>query len=170
MEAWHDYYLLIGTAAATLVGLMFVAVSIMSGYMTEDLRPGFSVFFSPTIVHFAVILAICVLVLAPPLRYQTLAIVLLAIGVLAALYAATILYKTIAPRHMGREVGIDDKLFYGVFPLGCYVILIVASLLLMRHNPAYHTLLAAAPLLLILVCIRNAWDMTVWAVMRAEKK
>ena len=25
-EDWHDFYLLVGTAAATLVGLMFVAI------------------------------------------------------------------------------------------------------------------------------------------------
>jgi hypothetical protein len=28
LHEWHDFYVLLGTASATLVGLMFVAVSI----------------------------------------------------------------------------------------------------------------------------------------------
>jgi hypothetical protein len=99
VEAWHDYYILIGTASATLVGLMFVAVSIMSGNLSEELRPGFGVFFSPTIVHFGATLAICVVVLAPTLGYQALGTLLLIIGVVAAEYAATIFWKTLAPVH-----------------------------------------------------------------------
>jgi hypothetical protein len=28
VEGWHDFYLMIGTAAATLVGLLFVSLSL----------------------------------------------------------------------------------------------------------------------------------------------
>ena len=33
---WHDFYSLIGASSATLVGLMFVAVSISDGVFTRE--------------------------------------------------------------------------------------------------------------------------------------
>ena len=40
LHAWHEFYLLIGTAAGTLIGLMFVAVSVGSCYLTEKHQAG----------------------------------------------------------------------------------------------------------------------------------
>ena len=49
---WHDFYALVGTAAATLVGLMFVAASIGDNIFDEkDLVP-MKAFITPTVVHF----------------------------------------------------------------------------------------------------------------------
>jgi hypothetical protein len=31
LEAWHDFFTLVGASAATLVGLMFVAASVGTG-------------------------------------------------------------------------------------------------------------------------------------------
>jgi hypothetical protein len=28
VEGWHDFYMMIGTASATLVGLLFIAISL----------------------------------------------------------------------------------------------------------------------------------------------
>jgi hypothetical protein len=36
LEHWHDFYLLLGTAGATLVALLFVAVSLGVGYLTPE--------------------------------------------------------------------------------------------------------------------------------------
>ena len=36
LHDWHDFYVLVGTASATLVGLMFVAVSIGTAIFNED--------------------------------------------------------------------------------------------------------------------------------------
>ena len=35
IHAWHDFYLLVGTASATLVGLMFVTATIGAQLFTE---------------------------------------------------------------------------------------------------------------------------------------
>lgn len=36
VEAWHDFYLFIGTAASTLVGLLFVALTLRSDVLKRD--------------------------------------------------------------------------------------------------------------------------------------
>jgi hypothetical protein len=58
LEHWHDFYTLTGSAAATLVGLMFVAVSISDGAFTRQHQMGIRAFLSPTVVHFSAILIV----------------------------------------------------------------------------------------------------------------
>jgi hypothetical protein len=36
LEHWHDFYLLVGTAASALLALLFVAVSIGAGVLSRD--------------------------------------------------------------------------------------------------------------------------------------
>jgi hypothetical protein len=134
--------------------------------MTEELAPGLRVFLSPTIFHLAGVLAICLAVNVPISR-SALGVVLVALGVLGIAYASRVLL------HFARykfEVGVDDRILYGVAPLPCYGLIIASGALLYAHVSLAPFLLAAAVLLLILVCIRNAWDITVWAVIRAPNK
>ena len=64
-HGWHDFFLLLGTASATLVGLMFIAVSIGASIFKEENRPALEVFLGPTVVHFAAALVFCILALVP---------------------------------------------------------------------------------------------------------
>src|ERR1700721_1739812 len=36
LKEWHDFYLLVGTAGATLLALLFVALSLGTGFLTEE--------------------------------------------------------------------------------------------------------------------------------------
>jgi hypothetical protein len=36
LKGWRDFYLLVGTAGATLLALLFVAVSLGRGFLTEE--------------------------------------------------------------------------------------------------------------------------------------
>jgi hypothetical protein len=40
LEHWREFYLLVGTAAAALVALLFVAASIGAGYLSASAAPG----------------------------------------------------------------------------------------------------------------------------------
>jgi hypothetical protein len=52
LKEWHDFYVLVGTAGATLLALLFVAASLGAGYLTEERRSGTRTFMSPVVVHF----------------------------------------------------------------------------------------------------------------------
>src|SRR5437016_11696419 len=90
VEAWHDFDLLIGTAAATLVGLMFVAASIGASVFTEKDRAALEAFISPTVVHFTTVLVIAVVALVPTHEWHTLARLLALVGVAGAIYSASV--------------------------------------------------------------------------------
>ncbi|MGE5224115.1 MAG: hypothetical protein ACM3PY_16870, partial [Omnitrophica WOR_2 bacterium] len=57
---WQNFYIIIGSAAATLTGLMFVVVTLMASIETHvsTLNAGISAFNTPTIVHFCAVLLI----------------------------------------------------------------------------------------------------------------
>ena len=52
LHAWHEFYLLVGTAAATLLALLFVAVSLGTGYLSDKDQRGPRTFMSPVTACF----------------------------------------------------------------------------------------------------------------------
>ena len=165
LHGWHDFYVLIGTAAGTLIGLMFVAASISASYMTEKHQAGIQSFYTPTVAHFATVLITCV-VLVAPLAAIRLGILLLAIGAWGLGYASFVWVR------MGRggfptTIDLADRFWYALSPVAGHLLLIAAALMvLIVGDGSSLELLAAAILLLLIAALRNAWDITAWAVTR----
>src|SRR5262245_24431512 len=67
LSQWQNFYMLIGTAAATLTGLMFVAITLVAGLERHGstLDAGVSAFSTPTVVHFCAVLLIAGILNAP---------------------------------------------------------------------------------------------------------
>jgi hypothetical protein len=58
LAGWENFYVLVGTTAGGLTGLTFVVIALVKDRNTSGIRPaGISVFVTPTIVHFAGVLA-----------------------------------------------------------------------------------------------------------------
>jgi hypothetical protein len=169
MQEWHDFYLLIGTAAATLVGLLFVSASVGGGYMTEERRPGIRAFFSPTIFHFAAVLVACLAVLAPKQSWAALGAMLLGCGLVGLLYAGWVWRQMVRNGYL-RDIDGEDRMWYARAPVAGHLLVALAAALLLLQLPAGIDLLAVTLVLLLLVGIRNAWDITLWLVMRSGKK
>jgi hypothetical protein len=164
LHDWHDFYVLVGTASATLVGLMFVAVSIGTSIFNEDRRVGMTAFITPTVMHFAAGLFTCLLVTIPTQSWQTLSALLGAGAVAGSIYCGRLVVQMII-RHR-FEVDLSDRLFYALLPLLGYLLALIAAVLLLMRTPASANLIAAAVLTLLLAGIRNAWDMMVWIVIK----
>lgn len=52
LKEWHDFYMLVGTAGATLLALLFLAVSLGTGFLTEERQSATRTFMSPVALHF----------------------------------------------------------------------------------------------------------------------
>ena len=65
LEHWHEFYLLLGTAAGTLVALLFVAASIGEGYLNTRRAGATRTFMSPVVMHYASVLFLSLVALAP---------------------------------------------------------------------------------------------------------
>lgn len=91
LHAWRDFYILVGTASATLVGLMFVALSIGASLFNEKHLSPMRAFFTPTAVHFSAVLFTSILLTVPDHSEWSLG-GLLGLGALASLvYCARVL-------------------------------------------------------------------------------
>jgi hypothetical protein len=165
LHNWQNFYILTGTASATLVGLMFVAASIGSSVFGETHRSALRAFLTPTVVHFAVVLMVSVLVMVPTNSYGSLGILLTLAGLGGSSYSGLILVQIIIQKRF--KVDMLDRLFYALVPAAGYLMLLAAAYLMLIAVPAATTLLAAALLTLLVVGLRNAWDMTVWTAIRA---
>ena len=163
-HAWHDFYLLVGTASATLVGLMFVAASIGAQVFTERSREAMRAFISPTVVHFGAVLFICMAVTVPSQTWVTLAVLLILGGAAGTLYAARVWVQIFVRRSFAVDV--IDRLFYALIPVAGYLLVAGAAFLLLERSQWSLEVLAAALITLLYAGIRNAWDMTMWIVIR----
>jgi hypothetical protein len=165
LSDWHDFYILIGTASATLIGLMFVSASIAAGFVTDQHRAGLQAFLTPTVVHFSAILATCLLLLAPLGARPLLAILLMAMGLASFVYAAMVWLRM---RREGLFARIDnaDRVWYGLGPVAFYLVLVAGAATMLAHPRLGLEIAAAAQAALLLFGIRNAWDITIWWLTR----
>jgi hypothetical protein len=162
---WHDFYMLAGAASATLVGLMFVAASIGASVFGEEHRGPMHAFITPTVVHFAAVLFASLLITVPTHSWLSLGAFLGAGGLLGAVYCGGILVQIIVRRRF--KIDVVDRLFYALVPaVGYLLVLAAAALVLIRSSAAVY-LVAFAAMTLLIAGIRNAWDMTVWVMIRA---
>jgi len=165
IHPWHDFYLLVGTASATLVGLMFVAASIGAQVFKEENRAAIQAFISPTVVHFSTVLFACILATIPEQTGVAFVILLSAVGLTGFAYSARVWAQLFVRRKF--SVDMVDRLFYALIPgVGHLLILLSAAALLTRPELGLDCL-AAALITLLLAGVRNAWDMMMWIVIKA---
>jgi hypothetical protein len=163
-HTWHDFYVLVGTASATLVGLMFVSASIGSSVFSERHRTALQAFLSPTVVNFAAVLFICIGVMIPSQTWLSLGLLLAGGAVAGLIYAGRVWVQMFVRRSF--HVDMVDRMFYATVPLVGYLIVLAAGILLLMHLRWSAEVTAAALAVLMFAGVRNAWDMTTWIMMR----
>ena len=166
LKEWHDFYILVGTAGATLLGLLFVAVSLGAGYLTEERQSATRTFMSPVVVHFTSIFFLSAVALFPSHQVKFLAAL---VGATALIGAIISTYITIQVVRTDLTNYIQDYLAYGLLPGVGYLVLLVAAVSIYLEKDFGLNALAGALLLLAIANIRNAWDLTLTMVRRHQR-
>jgi hypothetical protein len=168
---WQSFYLLVGTAAATLVGLMFVAVTFGSSLVTEESSPTARAFLDPTFTHFVQILFTACLVTIPSMGSRLFGSLLLLISALRL--ASTVrVYRQMKRVHQRQnDLEISDWLSGVVFPIACYVLLGLSGVAFLEHYAVAFDGLAVVTLGVLLIGLLGAWELLVWmAIARSREK
>jgi hypothetical protein len=171
LSNWQNFYMLIGTAAATLTGLMFVVTTLIAGIDTHVsiLNAAVSAYNTPTVVHFSAVLLLAGILSAPWQTYSSLSLLLGLLGLGMVFYSIIVLRRMRRVPHY--QSTLEDWLWYLAFPLLAQVSLIVAAFVLPENPARALYLVGSAMIVLLLVGIRNAWDMvTFLAVERAHSE
>jgi hypothetical protein len=159
LEQWHDFFLLCGTAAVTLTGALFIVISLGPSIIAAQNNTGVKAFISPNAVYFTSVLIVAQVLLAPSVARTTTGWLLCTGAPLSMLY----LWSTHALRHW-RANGLStlDGIWYIAFPYLAYASALIAGIMVLRDDALAMPVVAAVLLFLLVVGIRNAWDLAVW--------
>ncbi len=168
-RGWDSFYVILGSAAAGLIGLLFIVVTLTSSFDRKLVMRAIEIYTTPTAVHFALVLTTCAVAMAPHLP----------IAVTAAIFGICALVGLVTAVNscIGIQQGIpggepqhwSDFWMYGVVPGLLYLGLACAALGLLLHADWALLAIAGVLLTLLLAAIRNAWDLVTFMAPRAKK-
>jgi hypothetical protein len=153
--AWETFYVIVGSAAGALTGLMFVVIALVANARTAT-EPQLDAFGTPTVVHFGAALLLSVLLTAPWPGVLSARISLALYGGTGLAYMIAVVRRT--RRVTGYQPVLEDWLFHAVLPLASYIAVFLAALGLRRANTLSLFAIGAAAVLLMFVGVHNAWD------------
>ena len=158
LAAWHDFYIAAGTASATLVGLLFVGISLHVRVVAthNDVRRLARV----TLSTFFTVVIISLVALIPTERPDNTGVALVAIGVV---YLTSIVPALEVLAAKGRRTLPRYVLFsrFGIVLLTALGIIAVGAGLVAED---FHDALAGLVgmvMLMLVVAVRNTWDLLV---------
>jgi hypothetical protein len=154
---WANFYVIVGSSAAALTGLMFVVIALIADQHRNDSSPeNISAFGTPTLVHFCAVL-IAAAILSAPWRTMWSPAVTLCLA-----SAAGVGYEIVVTRRASRSTGyqpvLEDWIWHTILPMLSYLAIFVASMLLLPAAENALFAIAASSVLLLVIGIHNAWD------------
>ena len=160
VSGWHDFYILAGTAAATLVGLLFVGLSLHLRVViaSSEVRSLARV----TLANFGAMLFVALFMVIPQDR-STAAVELIASGLASLVITTPSLLGALQSQDRTLQMRPRDRarllLRFGL-SVASYVAITVAGVVLFSSSQAF-TWLVVATVVLLLVSLRNTWDLLV---------
>jgi hypothetical protein len=160
-RGWENFFLMVGPSAASLIGLLFVVVTLTAGRDRATALRGTALYLTPTVFHFGTVLAVSVVAMAPGLPAVGTAELIDAMAGLGLVYTALIGIRLFVADGTAKPHW-SDVWMYGALPPLIYVGLALADSVEFEW-PAYAPYAVATMLMILLFTgIRNAWDLVTW--------
>jgi modulator of FtsH protease len=160
VEAWHDFYVMVGGGSAALTGLLFVIVSLGPHVVAGREKEGVRAFISPVAAHFTFVLVISALMLAPEVPLPILGGALVAGGLGGT--AFTVWSGAHRRWRASGQLPFLDWIWFVSLPHACFAMMIVSGAALAMGQDEGLYGIAFTLILLVVTGIRNAWDLVLW--------
>lgn len=157
VAGWHDFYMMIGTAAATLVGLLFVSLSLNADAIIRKENADLRALATHTFGIFLSVLMFAVLFLIPDQGPPGLGLPLLGVGAYGLANATKNLVR--AEKTPARVWGLGGVGRRFALPTLCYCALLAIAVSVLLGSTGGLYWLVPVMILLILAASRNAWDL-----------
>lgn len=161
VAGWHDFYILAGTASATLAGLLFVGLSLHLRIVitASEVRSLARV----TLSNFGAILFVALFMVIPE-GSSSAATELIAVGITSTVIASPSLVAAVRSGEWSFEMSLMQRvrvvLRFGL-SAASYLAIVVAGILLLSSVSAALILLVIVIVVLLIVSLRNTWDLLV---------
>lgn len=156
VSGWHDFFVIAGTASATLVGLLFVGLSLHLRIVVG--RPDVRGLARVTLANFGLVLFVALFMVIPE-GQSSAATQLIGSGLVSLAVTAPSLVA--AMRSPNRPLRLQHLLLRFGLSAGSYLAVIGAGALLFSSFTPAFTWLVIATMVLLFVSLRNTWDLLV---------
>jgi len=165
---WTNFYIIVGSAAAALTGLMFVVITlVVSSERREGASVGTAAFSTPSVVSLVAALIVSALVVVPWLSLTPLAFAIGASGLGGIAYIVRLIFMAL--RFKVYEPDMEDWIWFWILPIVAYGTMLVAAFWVGSASYGALLAIAAAVLVHLLIGIHNAWDIVTYiAIERPE--
>ena len=161
LERWHDFYLLAGTAAVTLVGLLFVALSLHLDVLLHDRRAHLLVYARQTLTSFTFVLLLSLLCLVPGEGTRVLGATFTALSVIVmgiTIQMARTGMKSVGPQH---ELKSMLRRRTRILLIGYLMAGVCGVSMLLRRDPYLVYWMVGAVCMLLGNAAGSSWDLLV---------
>ncbi len=156
LTTWNNFYVIIGSAAAALTGLMFVVITLIAGVQARRSSRTIAAFGTPTVVHFCTALLVTAILSAP---WQVLWNASLLLGLSGLGGVTYVVIVVLRARHQtDYKLVLEDWLWHTMLPFVSYTALVVAAIMLPSNPVPTLFVIGAVSVLLLFIGIHNAWD------------
>jgi hypothetical protein len=164
LEAWANFYVIVGSSAGALTGLQFVVLTLVAqAGAVRGREESIAAFGSPNDVHFCAALLVGAILSAPWHTMLQAGVPVAACGVAGVVYCAEVLKR--ARRQTGYQPVPEDWIWHTILPTIAYLTLFVAGALLEWYASGALFSIGGAELLLVFIGIHNAWDTVTYVTM-----
>ena len=157
LERWANFYLITSAAAATLIGLLFVVITLAAERMPLEDTAKIHLYLTPTVVFFGSVLEVAALLTFPNHTRLTATLCICLGGVGGLVYSGSLLIGGNKKTHEEWQ----DLLLYAIVPFAAYGLLVLGGVLLLRDPQLGLTLVAVGMLSLLTLGIRNSWAIAI---------
>jgi hypothetical protein len=159
-EAWETFYLMVGSSAGALIGLVFVVIT-LSGEI-DPARAGIAqrTFMSPTIFHFVTVLIVSCAAVVTSLPREAMALAI-TIPAIAGVWNSGVAIAILTSGKL-NVTHWTDYLYYGALPAVGHLWLIAAAWMVWQQAAFAEYGVAIGAMGLLLLGIRDAWDLATW--------
>jgi hypothetical protein len=165
LAGWSNFYVMTGSSAAALTGLVFVVITLVSRpERAEDAHAGISTFATPTVMHFAAVLLVSAVLLAPWRSLVHPGVVVSLIGLSGVAYVLRVMHRT--TRLTIYTADLEDWAWFSILPLVAYGAMTAGAIALAAAPLQALFIIAGVVVLLIFIGIRNAWDIVTYIAIR----
>ncbi len=168
LALWENFYVIIGSSAAALTGLMFVVIALIADRDTGSSTPTVDAFGTPTVNHFCAALLTSAIVSAPWRSLTRPGVALSIVGIAGVVYTLIVFRR--ARRQSAYQPVLEDWLFHVIFPFCSYLALVPAAFTLTRFGEETLFDVGTATLFLIFIGIHNAWDTVTYVALTFPPK
>lgn len=169
-KGWSDFFLMVGSAAAVLIGLIFVVISLMQGRSRSSVLAGSRIYMGPIVLGVSFLLVVAAAALTPGITPAAFAVVT---GAVALWGLVRGMMSMIGIRALGTSEDPPhwtDAYYYGLLPCAVYSGLLVAAIAVWHGDWWSKYWLAIIVTGGLLLAVRNEWDLITWIAPRGDSE